>query len=55
MYMLHYDPFREIRRFQRNRGLLGVGSFGDDAGRWQLPLDDRAGRRRRGHCVRPRH
>ena len=39
MYMLHYDPFREIRRFQRNRGLLGVGSFGDDAGRWQLPLD----------------
>ena len=36
MYMLHYDPFREIRRFQRNRGLLGVGSFGDDAGRWQL-------------------
>ena len=39
MYILHYDPFREIRRFQRNRGLLGVGSFGDDAGRWQLPLD----------------
>ena len=27
------------RRFQRNRGVLGVGSFGDDAGRWQLPLD----------------
>ena len=41
MYMLHYDPFREIRRFngQRNCGLLGVGSFGDNAGRWQLPLD----------------
>ena len=41
MYMLHYDPFREIRRFngQRNHGLHGVGSVGDDAGRWQLPLD----------------
>ena len=39
MYMLHYDPFREIRRFQRNRGLLGLGSCGDDAGRWQLPHD----------------
>ncbi len=41
MYMLHYDPFREIRRFngQRNRGFRGFGSFGDDAGRWQLPLD----------------
>ena len=33
MYMLHYDPFREIRRFNgyRNRGLLGVGSVGDNA------------------------
>ena len=28
MYMLHYDPFREIRRFQRNLGLVGLGSFG---------------------------
>ena len=51
MYMLHYDPFREIRRFNghRNRGLPG---FGTDE-RWQLPLDARAGRRRRGHRVRP--
>ena len=39
MYMLHYDPFREIRRFQRKRGLPGFGSFADDAGRWQLPID----------------
>ena len=41
MYMLHYDPFREIRRFHdhRNRRFRGFGSFGDDAGRWQLPLD----------------
>ena len=41
MYMLHYDPFREIRRFHdhRNRRSGGFGSFGDDAGRWQLPLD----------------
>ena len=31
MYMLHYDPFREIRRFQRNLGLVGLGSFGDNA------------------------
>ena len=41
MYMLHYDPFLEIRRFNghRNRGFRGFGSFGDEAVRWQLPLD----------------
>ncbi len=41
MYMLNYDPFREIRRFNghRNRGFRGFGSFGDEAVRWQLPLD----------------
>ena len=41
MYMLHYYPFREIRRFNghRNRGFRGSRSFGDEAGRWQLPLD----------------
>ena len=41
MYMLHYDPFREIRRFNghHNRGFRGFGSFGDEAVRWQLPLD----------------
>ncbi len=37
MYMLHYDPFRELRRFHghRNRGFRSLAG----ADRWTLPLD----------------
>ena len=40
MYMLHYDPFRELRRFHglRNRGLRGFRPLAG-ADRWTLPLD----------------
>ena len=40
MYMLHYDPFRELRRFHghRNRGPRGFRSLAE-ADRWTLPLD----------------
>ena len=40
MYMLHYDPFRELRRFHghRNRGPRGFRPLAE-ADRWTLPLD----------------
>ena len=43
MYMLHYDPFRELRRFQGRwgRGWRGFPHLtsASEAGEWLLPLD----------------
>lgn len=43
MYMLHYDPFRELRRFQgrQGRGWRGFPHLtaATEAGEWPLPLD----------------
>ena len=43
MYMLHYDPFRELRRFQgrRGRGWRGFPPLtaATEVGEWPLPLD----------------
>lgn len=43
MYMLHYDPFRELRRFQGRWGRGWRGSphltSASEAGEWLLPLD----------------
>ena len=43
MYMLHYDPFRELRRFQSRWGREWRGfphlTPASEAGEWLLPLD----------------